>query len=484
MEYKDPMSTTVIHSLQQAMKGKKLIRMSHTLEQGIEQTIVPIPQEVWYKYPTLDEDIIRPHVSCKRAFPNRDRDREYTYDMVIWKMRSDAYMSELNAEPLFFSFMNSTNLAEACIEYGYRELMPDYKLFKDIQDKNRLEEFGVDVAHGQIPFLSGKIENLSYRDISHELGHKFVIQYSVNRDGYNSSGGRDTFIIENSTDFRNVQERAYGIPAKISQFIYGTELGVNAIATANGTVVCHPYVQAIGIPELTKNESMFCGIDFSMGKTLSPDICNQVRKITKYVGERMYAKGYKGIFGIDFLCQSDSNNVFVLEVNPRLTGATNMLTFLSHSKGIVPMIAIHLSTHLDCLPEIFSIESYEEQLQELTVGSMLYIRNREGRTVQALSGPKPGAYTLQSGNLHYAQEAYSCDQLTGSNQFLLRQIHTLRRNIGPVERLCAIQSLQGCLVDSHKLTDEFKDIAEEIYTQFEFSRENFYDSAVPYRSAQ
>jgi FKBP-type peptidyl-prolyl cis-trans isomerase (trigger factor) len=58
-------------------------------------------------------------------------------------MIADNYIKEMESEPIFFTYKNSTNLTEACFEYGFKELLPDYKLFKEIQYKSNLEAYGI-----------------------------------------------------------------------------------------------------------------------------------------------------------------------------------------------------------------------------------------------------------------------------------------------------------------------------------------------------
>ncbi|HEY5713781.1 MAG TPA: ATP-grasp domain-containing protein [Candidatus Gracilibacteria bacterium] len=479
------MKEKVLNNLLSALKGKKLIRMAHTLGEGLEQCVLEIPQEIWYKYPTLDEDLIKPHVTCFRAFPNRDRDRHYTYDMVLWKQIADGYLEKMQETPLFFSFKKSTNLEEVCKEYGYKELMPDYKMFKELQDKKRLGDFGVDEAHGEIPFISADVHEIEYKTITHQLGHKFVIQYSFNPQGYNSSGGRDTFVIDNITQFREVRNLNYNTPARISKFIHGVELGVHAVATNRGTIVTDCYLQAIGIPELTDNQSMFCGIDFTSSQALPASVNQQVKTITKKIGESLYKYGYKGVFGVDFLLENQTNKVYVLEINPRFTAATNMMSFLLQKQDLLSPIALHFSEYLDCIPETFSVEEYEQSIAGKSNGSLLYIRNREGKTVQMTKAPMPGIYSVNDeGVVSYVKEGYEAGQLENEDQILVRKFHPLQRDIGPVEVLFEVQSLRNCLEGKSNLSDRWKNIIDDLYIECDFQPANTYDSSVPWTEAK
>jgi hypothetical protein len=475
------MQQKVIQSLQSAMKGKKLIRMCHTLEMGLEQIVLPIPQEIWYKYPSLDEDIIKPHVSCHRPFPNRDRDRDYTYDSVLWKILADGYLKNCNDELLFFSFKKSTNLEEACQEYGFKEFMPPYKLYKEIQDKKLLSEFGVTKEYGEIPFMKEKVQEIEYEKLCEHFGKKFVVQYSVSPEGFNSSGGRDTYIIDNKERYREIQQKNYDVPARISLYVHGTEMGINAVATMKGTFLFESYQQIIGVPELTQNPSMFCGVDYT--SPIDAKAQEEMQRIARHIGKTLHLKQYRGIFGIDFLVEEKTNKVYVLEINPRFTAATNMLTFFLHAQGLLSPMEIHFSEYLDCFPEGFSVEEYEGEITGKMSGSFLYIRNREGKTVQALEGPKPGIYTLaKDDTLSFARDAFSIDQVQNAQEVLVRHVHTSRRNIGPIETICMIQMLGGCTNGKHAINVQAKKIVEQIYGQFTFAPENHYQSSVPYRT--
>lgn len=474
------MKKKIYHSLNEALKGKKIIRMAHTLEEGLEQTVLPIPQEIWYKYPTLDEDIIKKYVNYFRPFPNRDRDRQYTYDHVIWKMMAMRYIEKMEEEPIFFCFKNSTNLEEACEEFGFRQLMPDYKLFKDLQNKTRLGFYGIDKEHGEIPFIEANLSEVKYRDIKKELNGDFVIQFSFNPQGWNTSGGRDTYFVENEEDFQNAAQKNPHRVAKISKFIHGPSLVINCVATDKGTITTDPFIQAIGIPELAENKAMFCGCDYSHKKYFTKKVVEQIVKIAKNVGNTIYGKKYKGFFGIDFILDTKTETVYALEINPRMTASTNMLNFLYQKADLIPTIALHFSEHLDCTPESFSVEEYENELKGSHEGGTLYIRNREKKAVQINSAPKPGVYKITKQGVSFVKDAYHIGEVPKKNHFLLHQIHPLKRNVGPIETICKIQTLESVLEDCNVLTPKYKKVVNLVYEKFEFMPENTYDSSILY----
>lgn len=475
------MQDKVLQSLKDAMKGKKLIRMCDTLEQGLEQIVMPVAQEIWYKYPSLDEDIIKPHVDCYRPFSNRARDRKYTYDTVIWKILADDYLKSCKDELLFFCFRKSTNLAEACEQYGFKELMPDYKLYKDIQEKNLLHKFGVVEGCGAIPSLREKVQEMEYDQVAKKLGNKFVVQYSVDLQGYSSSGGRDTYVVENKEDFEEVKKKDYPVPARITRYISGIDLSVNAVSTVKGTIALDCFTQIIGAKEITDHASMYCGVDFSMD--IPEEVRTEVKRITKAVGNELYKKQYRGIFGIDFLLENETSNVYVLEINPRFTRATNMLAFLLKKKNLLPHIALHFSEYLDCFPEGFTAEEYEEEIKNSLEGGLIYVRSRENETVQAIEGPKPGIYELkEDGTPGFLKEGYAVDQLTDKNQLLITHAHPHSRNIPTYERMFLVHTLQPCLAEEHHIREKFTKAIDELYGQFKFVPEDTYNSDVPYQA--
>jgi len=489
------MDKKIIHNLKHALEGKKLIRIAHTIEDALDQSVVPIPQEIWYKYPTMGEDFIKidlakKGIKCIRPFPNSHRDKDYFFDHLIWKMIADNYIKDMDGEPVFFTYKNSTNLTEACFEYGFKEFMPDYKLFKEIQYKSNLEAYGVSLENGLIPFINKIIRETSYKEITKELGDKFVIQFSFAKSGWNTAGANDTFIVKSEEEFENVKKKIIDRehPAKISKFIDGYSICLNAVNINKGTVVSDLYLQVtedIDMSKSTASNMSLSGANFAESyKYINKNIQKEAKNISRKIGEELRKKDYKGHFGVDFIVENKTNKVYVLEINPRFTGSTFIHTCLADKKAKIPFVALHLCSYLDCLPESFDIEEYEQGMENIWEGGASYIRNKENNSVQIIEAPRPGIYKINKNSIEFVREDYSLHDLPTKDHFLLTKLYPLKRNLSTKilnNILCKIYSLEVMFDGNSKILDKYKFVNEEIYRKFKFVPKNTYDSSVPYK---
>lgn len=333
----------IITSIQNALEGKKIVRLAHTLDEGIDLTVLPeIPQEIWYKYPTVGEDSLRLKleengIKCVRPFPNNHRDRPYFYDHLIWKMMADGYLDKMEEEPVFYSYKNSTHFDEVCEEYGFRSFMPNYSLFKELQHKANLESFGVTEEMGLIPFFESPMNELNYSEVVDKFGSPFVVQFSFQESGWNTFGSQDTHIINSQSDLQKVIEKCSPeMKAKISKFIHGIPAATIVVSTARGALVNAPYFQITGEPYLTQgdegNRLLFCGGNYRHKGKLSEKAKNKIIQIGQNIGNELYKKQYQGIFGLDFMIEEGTDEVYVLEINPRFSGTTMSTNLLASKK--------------------------------------------------------------------------------------------------------------------------------------------------------
>src|SRR5256886_5243806 len=67
----------------------------------------------------------------------------------------------------------------------------------------------------------------------------------------------------------------------------------------------------------------------------------EIKQYALGIGQRLQELGYRGIFGLDCLVDP-SGRVYVLEINPRLTGLTPLLTMLYRENQDIPFYLLHI----------------------------------------------------------------------------------------------------------------------------------------------
>ena len=71
--------------------------------------------------------------------------------------------------------------------------------------------------------------------------------------------------------------------------------------------------------------------------------------ITKIFGDYLYKEGiFRGMFGIHFVVDLETYQVYFMEINPRLTGSTTISYQLYEAEGIqFPLVIYHCLEFMD-----------------------------------------------------------------------------------------------------------------------------------------
>jgi hypothetical protein len=101
-----------------------------------------------------------------------------------------------------------------------------------------------------------------------------------------------------------------------------------------------------GFPELTPYGGGWCGNDvFATALTERQRLL--AREYTQRMGDRLREEGYRGYFELDFLADADSGELYLGELNPRVTGASSMTNVTAVAYGDMPLFLFHLLEFAD-----------------------------------------------------------------------------------------------------------------------------------------
>jgi hypothetical protein len=106
-----------------------------------------------------------------------------------------------------------------------------------------------------------------------------------------------------------------------------------------------------GFPELTPYDGGWCGNDVSPD-VLTPGQRTMARERTKAMGERLRNEGYRGYFELDFLMDAHTGELWLGELNPRVTGASSITNVTAVAYGDMPLFLFHLLEFMDVDYEI------------------------------------------------------------------------------------------------------------------------------------
>ena len=158
------------------------------------------------------------------------------------------------------------------------------------------------------------------------------------------------------------------------------EVCVEAVITRNGTLV-GPYVASlIGYPELTPYKGGWCGNDI-FPEVLTDSQRTVAGAMTQRLGARLAKEGYRGFFEVDYLLDADSGEIYLGEINPRVSGLSPITHVTLGAYSDMPLFLFHLLEYLDV--------DYEIDVAE--INAPLGAAGRGGRVEPAdHQGDRPG----------------------------------------------------------------------------------------------
>jgi biotin carboxylase len=153
--------------------------------------------------------------------------------------------------------------------------------------------------------------------------------------------GQTTFFIAAREDWERHRDLIVGEELKVMRRIDPRELAIEGVVTRHGTLVGPLLTELAGFPALTPYGGGWCGNEVFPSIT-TPELRERARSMTAAMGDRLAREGYRGYFELDFLLDADSGELYLGELNPRVTGASSMTNVSSIAYGDAPLFLFHL----------------------------------------------------------------------------------------------------------------------------------------------
>ncbi|MDP3964686.1 MAG: ATP-grasp domain-containing protein [bacterium] len=189
---------------------------------------------------------------------------------------------------------------------------------------------------------------MSLRDLWELWRRSFVVQ----RADFDVAGELGTFFIRSKQDWETAREilikdERY-TKLTVSPFVDGYSLSMLGCVTAQGVLSGTLQLQLIDIPESLHGQlgtGVFMGHDFGF-RPWNSEAEETAQKSVESLGAYLADKGYRGIFGIDFIMDKETGAIFPIECNPRFTGALPLYSLMSMWQGVPPLELFHLISNL------------------------------------------------------------------------------------------------------------------------------------------
>ena len=147
-------------------------------------------------------------------------------------------------------------------------------------------------------------------------------------------------------------------------------------------------------------------------------------QLVRRLGDRLAKEGYRGFFEVDVLVDTDTGEVYLGELNPRISGASSITNVTAGAYADVPLFLFHILEYMnvDFELDVDEINERWEELASADVWSQMILKETDYIVQRLTATPRTGQYSLDgSGELVFRRAALDWHQLQNESEaFFLR----------------------------------------------------------------
>jgi hypothetical protein len=225
------------------------------------------------------------------------------------------------------------------------------------------------------------------------LGHDLVVQLPY------GDSGKTTFFIRDQAGWDTATEGHDDIgddDLKVMRRIDHRAVAVEAVLTRHGTLVGPLMNDITGHPELTPYRGGWAGNDYPA--SLTDEQKAIARDYTRRLGDRLAGEGYRGFFEVDYLVDLNSGELWLGELNPRISGISSMTNVTAGAYADMPLFLFHLLEYLDVDYQVDIAEINQRWSREASVDvwSQVLVKQTQDRVDLLTAAPHTGIYSMDA----------------------------------------------------------------------------------------
>ena len=245
------------------------------------------------------------------------------------------------AKAVFVFFDDETEHCAA--DAGLEIALPPDELRQRLDSKIVTTRLADEAGVPSVPNVIGRAtswEELRALGDSAGLGDDLVVQTPY------GDSGKTTFFLRGERDWDAGAGEMVDQELKVMRRINPRAVAVEACLTRCGTIVGPLMTDLTGHPELTPYKGGWCGNDV-FPEALSQEHRERARQLTQKLGARLAEEGYRGLLEIDYLVDTDTDELYLGELNPRLSGISSMTNVSASAYADMPLFLFHLLEYME-----------------------------------------------------------------------------------------------------------------------------------------
>lgn len=278
-----------------------------------------------------------------------------------------------------------------CRELGLEVCFPSALLRRTVDNKVEATRIADRAGVKSVPHTLAKVT--SYKSLLQEaksLGKDLVVQTAF------GDSGHTTFFINSEEDYnKHAEDITAEDEVKIMKRVNVRGSALEACVTRHGTIVGPLMTELIGFKRLTPYRGGWCGNEVN-AKAFPRSVRNRARAATVAFGEELRKMGYRGYFELDFLHDQDTNDLYLGEVNPRITGASAMTNLAAFAHADAPLFLFHLLEYsdVDFELDVAALNERWADPESIDPWGQLVMKHTADTTGVVTSAPASGVWKL------------------------------------------------------------------------------------------
>jgi len=296
-------------------------------------------------------------------------------------------------KPKFVFLMFDEQTEKLARELGAEVWFPKAKLRQRCDNKIETVRIGNKAGVPSVPNTLSEVKDYAHlRKVCEKagIGHDLVLQSAF------GDSGHTTFFVKSEADFRRYEHEIVGQgEIKIMKRIDCRGSAIEACATKAGTIVGPLMTELVGFKELTPYRGGWCGNEI-FATAFPPKTRQRARELTFRFGEQLRKEGYRGYFELDFLIEKKSGEIWLGELNPRITGASSMTNHAAFAHADAPLFLFHLLefSGQDFDLDIESLNARWADPDMIDSWSQMVIKHTEDTVDIITQAPESGIYRM------------------------------------------------------------------------------------------
>jgi len=282
---------------------------------------------------------------------------------------------------------------------GLQVMFPSAKMRTLMDNKVNTNRIAEKAGVPCVPYvLSNVTDYEQLGKISKKLGTDLVIQTPF------GDSGHTTFFISNEKEFKKYEDEILKEKeVKIMKRINCRGSAIEACVTRHGTIVAPLMTELVGFKDLTPYKGGWCGNEI-YPNAFTPEIREKASVYTQLFGNQLRKEGYKGYFELDFLIDQDNGEVYLGELNPRVTGASSITNHAVFALADAPLFVFHILEWMDVEYNLDIDELNQRWALQYNIDgwSQLIVKHTEDTIEYVSEAPKSGIWKMfDNGHIQY-----------------------------------------------------------------------------------